>query len=141
MTAMDKEISEPRSSRIGENPMMNTTATTTQITTEHHSSSSSPTLSPSPPSSPSLSPNSNSNSGCKPRDVRILLVGDPGVGKTSLIYSLVSEEYSEEVPAKSEEITIPPDVTPDNVTTQIVDYSGESSISWSRHLFTSMSSD
>lgn len=46
-----------------------------------------------------------------------------GVGKTSLIFSLVSEEFSEEVPAKSEEITIPPDVTPDRVTTQIVDTS------------------
>lgn len=77
------------------------------------------------------------------REVRILLVGDrkyhgtfvfvqinlilviliAGVGKTSLIFSLVSEEFSEEVPAKSEEITIPPDVTPDRVTTQIVDTS------------------
>ena len=121
MTAMDKEkISEPHSSRsiAGENIMVNST-TATQIN-ENNSSNSSPTVSPSPPSSPALSP----KSGCKPRDVRILLVGDPGVGKTSLIYSLVSEEYSEEVPAKSEEITIPPDVTPDNVTTQIVDYSG-----------------
>ena len=48
-----------------------------------------------------------------------------GVGKTSLIYSLVSEEFSQEVPPRAEEITIPPDVTPDRVTTQIVDYSCE----------------
>nr|XP_002736480.1 PREDICTED: mitochondrial Rho GTPase 1-A isoform X1 [Saccoglossus kowalevskii] len=59
------------------------------------------------------------------RDVRILLVGEPGVGKTSLILSLVSEEFPEEVPAKAEEITIPADVTPEKVPTHIVDYSAQ----------------
>ena len=34
------------------------------------------------------------------RDVRILVLGDPGVGKTSLILSLVSEEFPEDVPPK-----------------------------------------
>lgn len=58
------------------------------------------------------------------RHVRILLVGDPGVGKTSLILSLVSEEFPEDVPPKAEEITIPADVTPEQVPTNIVDYSG-----------------
>ncbi|ALC47444.1 Miro [Drosophila busckii] len=57
------------------------------------------------------------------KNVRILLVGDPGVGKTSLILSLVSEEYPEEVPARAEEITIPANVTPEQVPTNIVDYS------------------
>ncbi|XP_063975436.1 mitochondrial Rho GTPase isoform X2 [Diachasmimorpha longicaudata] len=57
------------------------------------------------------------------RNVRILLIGDQGVGKTSLILSLVSEEYAEEVPPKAEEITIPADVTPEQVPTHIVDYS------------------
>lgn len=57
------------------------------------------------------------------RNVRILLVGDKGVGKTSLILSLVSEEFPENVPAKAEEITIPADVTPEHVPTNIVDYS------------------
>lgn len=57
------------------------------------------------------------------RNVRILLVGDPGVGKTSLILSLVSEEFPENVPPKAEEITIPADVTPEQVPTNIVDYS------------------
>jgi Ras family protein T1 len=59
------------------------------------------------------------------RDVRILLVGEAGVGKTSLILSLVSEEFPEEVPAKAEEITIPADVTPERVPTHIVDYSSQ----------------
>ncbi|XP_053672547.1 mitochondrial Rho GTPase isoform X3 [Anopheles nili] len=57
------------------------------------------------------------------RHVRILLVGDQGVGKTSLILSLVSEEFPEDVPPKAEEITIPADVTPEQVPTNIVDYS------------------
>ena len=35
----------------------------------------------------------------------------------------VSEEFPEEVPARSEEITIPADVTPEKVPTHIVDYS------------------
>ncbi|XP_066545053.1 mitochondrial Rho GTPase 2 [Amia ocellicauda] len=57
------------------------------------------------------------------RDVRILLLGEPKVGKTSLIMSLVGEEFPEEVPARAEEITIPADVTPEKVPTHIVDYS------------------
>uniref|UniRef100_A0A667XTJ8 Mitochondrial Rho GTPase 2 n=1 Tax=Myripristis murdjan TaxID=586833 RepID=A0A667XTJ8_9TELE len=58
------------------------------------------------------------------RDVRILLLGEPKVGKTSLIMSLVGEEFPEEVPLRAEEITIPADVTPEKVPTHIVDYSG-----------------
>uniref|UniRef100_A0A674NSG1 Mitochondrial Rho GTPase n=1 Tax=Takifugu rubripes TaxID=31033 RepID=A0A674NSG1_TAKRU len=57
------------------------------------------------------------------KDVRILLVGEPKVGKTSLIMSLVSEEFPDEVPLRAEEITIPADVTPERVPTHIVDYS------------------
>ena len=57
------------------------------------------------------------------KSVRILLVGDRGVGKTSLILSLVSEEFNEDVPPKAEEITIPADVTPEQVPTHIVDFS------------------
>jgi hypothetical protein len=37
----------------------------------------------------------------------------------------VGEEFPEEVPPKSEEITIPGDVTPEKVPTHIVDYSCE----------------
>ncbi|XP_054246962.1 mitochondrial Rho GTPase 2 isoform X6 [Indicator indicator] len=57
------------------------------------------------------------------RDVRILLLGEAQVGKTSLIMALVGEEFPEEVPPRAEEITIPADVTPENVPTHIVDYS------------------
>ncbi|XP_028828442.1 mitochondrial Rho GTPase 1b isoform X1 [Denticeps clupeoides] len=57
------------------------------------------------------------------KDVRILLVGEPKVGKTSLIMSLVSEEFPDVVPYRAEEITIPADVTPERVPTHIVDYS------------------
>lgn len=60
------------------------------------------------------------------KNVRILLVGERGVGKTSLILSLVGEEFPEDVPPKAEEITITADVTPEHVPTHIVDYSGES---------------
>lgn len=56
-----------------------------------------------------------------PRTVRILLLGETGVGKTSLILSLVTEEFTEHVPPKAEEITIPADVTPEQVPTNIVD--------------------
>uniref|UniRef100_A0A8C7VHC4 Mitochondrial Rho GTPase n=1 Tax=Oncorhynchus mykiss TaxID=8022 RepID=A0A8C7VHC4_ONCMY len=45
------------------------------------------------------------------------------VGKTSLIMSLVSEEFPDDVPLRAEEITIPADVTPERVPTHIVDYS------------------
>ena len=61
---------------------------------------------------------------CSQESVRILLLGDQGTGKTSLILSLVSEEFPEYVPARCEEITIPADVTPEKVPTHIVDYSG-----------------
>nr|VZI20459.1 unnamed protein product [Spirometra erinaceieuropaei] len=55
--------------------------------------------------------------------VRILLLGEPSVGKTTLILSLVSEEFSPRVPARADEITIPADVTPERVPTEIVDFS------------------
>lgn len=65
----------------------------------------------------------SSSSNLLRRNVRILLLGDQAVGKTSLILSLVSEEFPEEVPPKAEEITIPAEVCPENVPTNIVDYS------------------
>ena len=58
-------------------------------------------------------------------DRSFFFVYSGGVGKTSMIYSLVFEEFYEQVPSKCEEITIPPEVTPVHIPTEIVDYSGE----------------
>ncbi|KAF9013534.1 EF hand associated-domain-containing protein [Cyathus striatus] len=55
------------------------------------------------------------------RDVRILLVGDEGVGKSTIITSLIKESYVSRVQHIVPEVTIPPEVTPENVTTYIVD--------------------
>jgi GTPase SAR1 family protein len=56
------------------------------------------------------------------KNVQILLVGERNVDKISIVLSLVSEEFTEEVPAEAEEITIPGDVKHDKVPTFIVDY-------------------
>lgn len=55
--------------------------------------------------------------------VRILLVGDQGVGKTSLIYTLVNDKFEPQLPDKMATITIPAELTSENVPLQIVDYS------------------
>ncbi|KAI0345973.1 mitochondrial Rho 1 [Trametopsis cervina] len=55
------------------------------------------------------------------RDVRILLVGDAGVGKSTIVTSLIKESYVAHVQHVVPEVTIPPEVTPENVTTYIVD--------------------
>ncbi|KAF8133770.1 EF hand associated-domain-containing protein, partial [Boletus edulis] len=55
------------------------------------------------------------------RDVRILLVGDDGVGKSTIITSLIKEAFVAHVQRVVPEVTIPPEVTPENVTTYIVD--------------------
>ncbi|RUP48323.1 hypothetical protein BC936DRAFT_144711 [Jimgerdemannia flammicorona] len=57
------------------------------------------------------------------RDVRILLVGDDGVGKSTLITSLIKETFIPNIQHVVPEVTIPPEVTPENVTTHIVDSS------------------
>lgn len=46
-----------------------------------------------------------------------------GVGRSSLISSLLNETYSEDVPMRFPDITIPPEISPDNVQTTIVDCS------------------
>ena len=55
----------------------------------------------------------------------MLLLGDRGVGKSSLILSLVTESFipASRIPARCEPITIPKDVTPEQVETLIVDWS------------------
>ncbi|KAF7299588.1 hypothetical protein HMN09_00964100 [Mycena chlorophos] len=57
------------------------------------------------------------------RDVRILLVGDEGVGKSSIVISFIRASYVPNVQHRIPEVTIPPEVTPgpENVTTYIVD--------------------
>ncbi|KAF8158952.1 mitochondrial Rho 1 [Mycena galopus ATCC 62051] len=55
------------------------------------------------------------------RDVRILLVGDEGVGKSTIVMSLIKESFVAHVQHIVPEVTIPPEVTPENVTTYIVD--------------------
>ncbi|CAO3615069.1 unnamed protein product [Cunninghamella echinulata] len=57
------------------------------------------------------------------RDVRILLVGDEGVGKSTIITSLIKETFIPNVQHMVPEVTIPPEVTPENVTMHIMDSS------------------
>ncbi|KAI0917359.1 ERMES complex Ca(2+)-binding regulatory GTPase gem1 [Taiwanofungus camphoratus] len=59
------------------------------------------------------------------RDVRILLVGDDGVGKSTIVTSLIKESFVAHVQHVVPEVTIPPEVTPENVTTYIVDSGSE----------------
>ncbi|WVQ81609.1 mitochondrial Rho GTPase 1 [Cryptococcus sp. DSM 104549] len=55
--------------------------------------------------------------------VRIVLVGDDGVGKSSIITSLIKEAFVSNVQHVVPEVTIPPEITPENFTTSIVDTS------------------
>ncbi|CAF0742749.1 unnamed protein product [Brachionus calyciflorus] len=64
------------------------------------------------------------------KEVRILILGESGVGKTSLILSLVSEQFMDdnldpsfELPAKLEPITIPAEVTLEKIPGVIIDFS------------------
>lgn len=60
-----------------------------------------------------------------PVDVRILIVGDPGVGKTSLILSLIEDRFIQKVPPRFKEIRLHPDSNPDHILTAISDYNSE----------------
>jgi len=57
------------------------------------------------------------------RDVRILLVGDDKVGKSSIVTSLIKDSFIPNVQHVIPEVTIPPEVTPENIVTYIVDSS------------------
>lgn len=48
-----------------------------------------------------------------------------GVGKTSLIMSLLEDEFCPKVPPRIDNIMIPADVTPEGVVTSIHDYCGQ----------------
>ncbi|RKP37676.1 P-loop containing nucleoside triphosphate hydrolase protein [Dimargaris cristalligena] len=60
-----------------------------------------------------------------PGDIRILLVGDSGVGKSTLIATLIKEDFVPEVQPVVPEITIPPELTSESVTTHLIDSSPE----------------
>lgn len=53
--------------------------------------------------------------------MRIVLAGDPDVGKSTLITSLVKEAYVAKVQKVVPPITLPPEVAPEGVVTKIVD--------------------
>ncbi|KAJ2400425.1 ERMES complex Ca(2+)-binding regulatory GTPase gem1 [Coemansia sp. RSA 2559] len=60
-------------------------------------------------------------------DIRIVLVGDGGVGKSTLVTALIKETFVVNVQAVVPEVTIPPEVTPEKVTTHIIDTSSQGS--------------
>ncbi|KAI9350173.1 EF hand associated-domain-containing protein, partial [Obelidium mucronatum] len=55
--------------------------------------------------------------------VRVLLVGDPYVGKSTIITSLIKEAFVANIQHVVPEVTIPPEWTREKVTTRIVDSS------------------
>ncbi|KAJ1857620.1 ERMES complex Ca(2+)-binding regulatory GTPase gem1 [Coemansia sp. RSA 1822] len=59
-------------------------------------------------------------------NIRIVLVGDNGVGKSTLVTALIKETFIVNVQAVVPEVTIPPEVTPEKVTTHIIDTSSKS---------------
>ncbi|PVU94442.1 hypothetical protein BB561_002543 [Smittium simulii] len=54
-------------------------------------------------------------------EIRVLLLGEDGTGKSSLITSFIKEEFLTNVQKTVPEVTIPPEVTSENITTHIVD--------------------
>ena len=57
------------------------------------------------------------------KSVRILILGDEKVGKTSMISTLVSQHFSEKVPALLHDVQIPAEESQEHVVTTIVDSS------------------
>lgn len=58
------------------------------------------------------------------REIRILVIGDDGTGKSSLVSSLIKETFIQNPVHVLPEVTIPPEWTRERVTTRIVDSSG-----------------
>lgn len=61
------------------------------------------------------------------KEVRIVLVGSEGVGKSSIITALISETFQEKVAPVVPPLTIPPEVTSEKITTHIIDTSSRPS--------------
>lgn len=59
--------------------------------------------------------------------IRILIIGDSGVGKSSLISSFVSRHFPEEVPSVMIDSIIPSDTTANNINVTIMDSSARAS--------------
>ncbi|WFD25995.1 ERMES complex Ca(2+)-binding regulatory GTPase gem1 [Malassezia nana] len=55
------------------------------------------------------------------QEIRLVLVGDTGVGKSSLVMYLIKEHFLEDVQSIVPEITLPSDASPAGVTTKIID--------------------
>ena len=52
---------------------------------------------------------------------RVAIIGPSGTGKSTLITSLIKETFVEDVQEIVPELTLPADVSPEGVTTKIVD--------------------
>lgn len=59
-------------------------------------------------------------------EIRVVLAGDTGVGKSTLITTLVKDCFVDKVQEVLPEITLPPDVSPEGVLAKIIDTSGAS---------------
>lgn len=57
------------------------------------------------------------------REIRILLLGDDGTGKSTLITQLIKECFVEKIQHVLPQVTVPAEWSRDNVTTRIVDSS------------------
>ena len=65
----------------------------------------------------------SANNPLKLDKIKILFLGDRGVGKTSLIYCLANDEFKSGLPAKIADQTIPAKDAPENVPLLLIDYS------------------
>lgn len=71
-----------------------------------------------------LTPLSQHPSSTMRQEIRLVLAGDAGVGKSSLVMSLVKEGFVDEVQDIVPEITLPADASPAGVTTKVIDTAG-----------------
>eukprot|EP01041_Mallomonas_annulata_P016307 gene16307-34114_t len=58
------------------------------------------------------------------RNISIIIIGDSGVGKSTLISSFISKQFSEEVPQILTEADIPPENSSNNIRLTIIDTAG-----------------